>query len=645
MDKNFRIRLGIIFFFVSVLGVGVLGRAAGLMLMPSPRLEQAMERQFHNDAPKVPRRGNILDSHSEPIALSVKVKSLYANPGKVEQKGEAAYLVSRVINLSSDQIRAKLKARKGFVWLKRQLTDDEATAIEHLMNRKPFLQIGFGLVEESKRFYPDQNLAAQLIGFVGLDGEGLEGVELLYNKKLHGQDKGDKIADGKTLVLTIDKTIQYALQSELEEGVKSAKALGASGVVMDAETGDIVAMASYPSYNLNHFRQAPVENRRNKIVTDTYEPGSTIKPILIAGALASGVITPETKVFCEHGKMQIGRHWVNEAETKDKWGWLKVGEVIEHSSNIGATKVGFLFGSMHVANWYKKLGLAQRTGVDLPGEATGYLPDYKNWSKILLSNISFGQGISVTPIQIARAYAAFANGGYLVKPRLVRQVGNFEGELEKEVPVAPPERVMDEKVVEQVIRMMEKVPTEEGTAPKAAIPGFEVVGKTGTAQKAYPGVGYKSGKHISSFVGFVKNVKPKLVTLIVVDEPKYPYFGGETAAPIFRKVMSAALAREGVKPLLPVTAPILAEKKIKPEMKTAPVTIPAFSALADGETVKMPNLIGASARDVLQVFNRHDVNLKMRGGGVVVEQIPAPGAPFRKGETVSIRLSYGEELP
>ena len=647
MDKNFRIRLGLAFLFVLLLGLGVFGRAAHLMLATSERLDHALDRQFRNDAPKIPRRGSILDRNSEPIALSVKVKSLYANPGKIDNRGEVAYLLSRGMSLKSDQIREKLKKGKSFVWIKRHLTEEEASSVERLMHKHPILNVGVGLVEESKRFYPDQSLAAQIVGFVGIDGRGLEGTELFYNNELRGSIADKKVDDGKTLVLTIDKSIQYTLQSELEEGLKKSNAVSASGIVMNADTGDILAMASFPSYNLNQFKGASALQRRNRVITDTYEPGSTVKPLLVAGALAQGVIKPDTKIFCEYGKMKIGSHWVNEAETKDKWGWLKVGEVLQHSSNVGATKIGFLFGSMSLAEWYRKMGLTQKTGVDFPGEANGYLPEYKSWSKIMLSNISFGQGISVTPIQMIRAYAAFANGGYLVRPRLVRQWGSFEGDLEKEVSIAPPEKIMDATTVNSVVEMISKVATNEGTAPKAAIPGFQIVGKTGTAQKAYPGIGYKSGKYIATFVGFVRNVKPRLVTLVLVDEPKFPYFGGEAAAPIFRKVMSAALAREGVNPLLPIETPALANSKKQPinNITQAPISPAKPAELGGGEVLSMPNLIGASARDVMQVFSKRDVDVKIRGGGVVVEQFPQPGAPFRKGTSVSFRLSYGDDVP
>ncbi|NUM87728.1 MAG: transpeptidase family protein [Bdellovibrionales bacterium] len=659
MDKNFRLRLGLAFLAVVLLGTGVFVRAAWLMLVPSPRMEAALDRQFRSEAPKIPRRGYILDRNGEPIAISVKVRSLFANPGKIEHKGEAAYLLSRALPaLSSNQIREKLLGKKSFVWLRRHLTEEETASVEQLLRRKPVLGIGLGLVDETKRSYPDGNLAAQIIGFTGLDNRGLEGVELGYNTVLAGRvDEGGVVHDGKNILLTIDKFLQHTLEAELREGMKNSSAAGAAGLILDADTGDILAMASVPGYDLNDYRQAPPEHRRNRVVTDTYEPGSTMKPLMVAGALQLGAIKPDARVFCENGKFQIGKHQVNEAESKDKWGWLTVGQVLQKSSNIGATKIGFLFGSGNLWTWYKTMGITEKTGIAFPGEVAGVLPDWKGWSKIHLSNISFGQGMSVTPLQVARAYAAIANGGYLVRPRIVRQLNSFEGEVEEILPVTPPVKALEPSVVSAVQKMISRVATEEGTAPKAAIPGFTVVGKTGTAQKAYPGIGYRSGKHIGSFVGFVQDIRPRYVTVITVDEPKFPYFGGETAAPIFQRVMSLALARVGAG----AAQPILLTRENKIERKERALARPKARdgrALASGGARpapvfrmseagagEMPDLVGASAKEVLEAFHRKDLQVRMRGAGTVVEQFPPPGAALQKGDQVSLRLSHGEEIP
>ncbi len=443
MDKNFRIRLGIAFLLISLLGLGVLVRAATLMLTPSERLATAMNRQFRQEPPRMPRRGYILDRNREPIAVSNEVKSLFANPGKVKDRWQVASLLAKPLGIPVSTLRAKLKSDRAFIWLKRQLSETEESEVEEILQRHPSFGLALGLAKESRRFYPNRGLASQLMGFTGMDSNGLEGVELFYEKDLAGVTDGKRNADGKSLVITIDKALQYALEEELALGVKDSGALAATAVIMDAEKGDIIAMASNPSFNGNIFGQSTALQRRNRSVTDSYEPGSVMKPLLVAGALEGGVITPKTPVFCEYGKYKIGKHWVREAETKDQWGWLRPAQVLQHSSNVGATKIGFLMGAERVYNWYRTLGIAEKTGIDLPGEQSGQLARPEKWSKILHSNVSFGQGLTTTPLQILRGYAAIANGGYLVTPRLVKELRTFEGELIKEVPLGARRKVME----------------------------------------------------------------------------------------------------------------------------------------------------------------------------------------------------------
>ena len=649
MDKNFRIRLGVSFLCIAALGTGVLVRAGILMLTPSDRLETAMNRQFRQEPPRMPRRGYIVDRNKESIAVSMEVKSLFANPSKVKNKQEVAERLSRLLKLPLSQVKQRLKSDRGFVWIKRQLTQAEQEAVEDLLESKPAYGLYLGLSRESKRFYPDQNLAAQVMGFTGLDSNGLEGVELFYEKELSGAD-AKKPRDGKTLVLTIDKALQHTLEEELSKGLKDTGGIAATGIIMDSETGDILAMASAPTFNANKFGASTAEHRRNRSVTDTYEPGSTMKPIVVAGTIEEGVLTSKQKVFCEYGKMQIGKHWVRESESKHKWGWLTPGQVLQHSSNVGATKIGFLYGAERVYKWYKHMGITEKTGVDLPGEASGAMVPPAKWSKILHSNISFGQGMSVTPLQVTRAYAAIANGGILVTPRLVKQQLSFEGEPLKEMPIGPQKRVMQPKTAQILQQMMSAVATDEGTAPKAAIPGFVISGKTGTSQKAIPGKGYRSGKYQASFVGFVRGVKPAHVVLIMVDEPRYPHFGGEAAGPIWRRVMTATLAREGISPDLKL---IPADKLSKKEEKVVTDKVRSIASVAVAPTelteaddsYMMPDLEGLTARDVMDLFSGKDLKLSLKGSGLVKSQKPTPGSMLKKGEAVVVRLERESVLP
>jgi cell division protein FtsI (penicillin-binding protein 3) len=653
MDKNFRIRLGVCLLLIGALGAGVMVRAALLMLVPSERLTTAMNRQFRTEPPRLPRRGYILDRNKEPIAVSMDVKSLFVNPGKVKNKVAMAAQLSRILKIPASTLLTKLKSDRGFVWVKRQLSETEQAAMEELLDRQPALSLSLGLSKESKRFYPNQSLAAQALGFTGLDSNGLEGVELFYEKELAGESDPKKYTDGRTLVLTIDKALQYTLEEELAQGIRATGGIAATGIIMDAENGDILAMASAPSFNANRFGGSNADARRNRSVTDTYEPGSTMKSVMVAGAIEDGVITPKSKVFCEYGKYQIGKHWINESEAKDKWGWLHIGEVLQKSSNIGATKIGFLYGPERLYSWLKKMGISEKSGIDLPGETSGTLIRPEKWSKIAQSNISFGQGVAVTPLQVIRAYAAIANGGYLVKPRIVKQIYSFEGEKQVELKPATPLRVMKKITADIVAKMLTSVATDEGTAPKAAIPGFVVAGKTGTAQKPILGKGYKSGKYMSSFVGFALNVKPNYVTFILVDEPKFPYFGGETAGPIFRRVMTAALAREGISPdpnLIPADFKIGKKNGSYPQVQEK-FTAVAAAPVAPSELTKaddywmMPNLAGLTARDVMDLFSDKDIQLQLRGSGLVKVQRPPEGALLKKGDMVTLRLERDTTIP
>lgn len=653
MDKNFRIRLGISFLCIALLGFGVLVRAAHLMLVPSDRLTTAMNRQFRQDPPRMPRRGYILDRNREPIAVSMEVKSLFANPGKVKRPAEVAQILSTALKIPYAQVKAKLKSDRGFVWIKRQISDAEQVVIEELLEKKPAMSLFLGLSKESKRFYPHQGLAAQLLGFTGLDSNGLEGVELRYEKDLAGTPGGPKRVDGQTLVLTIDNALQYTLEQELARGLKETGGVAATAMIMDASNGDIVAMGSAPGFNPNRYGASTADFRRNRSVTDTYEPGSTMKPLLVAGALEDGIVTPKTTVFCEYGKLKIGKHWIKESEAKDKWGWLRIGQVLQKSSNVGATKIGNLVGPEKIHYWYKKLGITERTGVDLPGEAIGTISDPKKWSKILQSNISFGHGLAVTPIQIIRAYSAIANGGSLVTPRLVKQIYSFEGEFLKELPPKAPVKVLSEKTTSTLIQMMSAVSTEEGTAPKTAIPGFIIAGKTGTSQKPIPGKGYRSGKYMASFVGFVPGMKPNYVVYVMVDEPRYPYYGGEAAGPIFRRIMTAALAREGISPnpsLIPQEIIIGKKEKTQEPFEDRVRSIasalapPSELATAD-DFWMMPDLSGLTARDVMDLFSGKELKIKLRGSGLVTSQRPLAGALLKRGESVQVKLEREAILP
>lgn len=660
MDKSFRVRLGISFLVIALFCAAVIVRSSYIMLVPSKQLSDALAKQFRQAPKPQPRRGLILDRNREPLAVSLDVKSLYADPGQIKPKRALARRLARVLSIPAEQIEARFRQDKGFVWVKRYLSKTEENAVRAMLDDDRRLNLMLGFANESKRFYPNMELAAHVLGFTGVDSHGLEGLEYYYEKELSGKTLGPDALEGKNLVLTLDKGLQHTLEYELARGVERVGAKAASAIVMDADTGDIWAMASYPTYNPNDFRNSKPDARRNRAVTEAFEPGSTIKTILISGALEAGVVNPASKFFCENGKMQIGDRWIRESSPEYKWEWLSVADIIKNSSNIGATKIGFKFGKENLYKWYVRQGIGTKTDVDLPGEAGGALARPGSWSDIQFSNISFGQGLSATPIQLVRTFATISNGGFLVRPRLVAALEHVESQSYEKTPIKMT-RVMKAQTARAISRMMIRVTDEDGTGRKARIAGFEIAGKTGTAQIAQQGLGYATGKYAASFVGFPLDVKPNLIGLVTVMEPKFPnIYGGDVAAPIFQKVMSVALARAGVGPTLepgeyPEDPEMLKIGAAPGEKREAPVADAEAKLAADptvgnaldrleelqerefGEYV-MPDLAGVSARQVLDSFSDKLVRLNIRGNGLVVEQSPKAGAVFRKGQVVSVRL-------
>ena len=656
MDKGFRIRLGFSFMLIALFCAAVLARSSYLMLVPSKRLSEALAKQFRQAPKPQPRRGLILDRNREALAVSLEVKSLYADPGKVTAIKSLSRKLARILGMPAEKIETRLRQDKGFVWIKRYMTKEEEAKVRDLLDEDRKLNLVLGFATESKRFYPNMELAAHVIGFTGVDSHGLEGLEYAYEKELNGESLGEDAVEGKSLVLTLDKGLQHALEFELAKGAEAVGAKAASGIVMDAETGDIWAMASYPTYNPNEFAKSKPESRRNRPVTEAFEPGSTIKLTLVSGALEAGLIRPETKFFCENGKMQIGDRWIKESSQDHEWTWLSVDDIIKFSSNIGATKIGFKFGRDNLYKWYLKQGLATKTGIDLPGEASGFLAKPSAWSEVQFSNISFGQGLSVTAIQLIRSFAAIVNGGFLVVPRLVSALEQPDTQHVEKTPIKMV-RTLKLQTTRTIGRMMTRVTDLDGTGSKARLQGFAIAGKTGTAQMAAQGVGYASGKYVASFVGYPVDVKPNLIGLITVIEPNFPnIFGGEVAAPIFQKVMSVALARAGVAPNKPIddeeieltgpptevkdTTEVLAAAPERPKDLAIGLALDRLQDFEEKELGKytMPSLVGKSARQILDNFQDKPVRLDIQGNGIVVEQIPRAGEAFHRGQTVSFRL-------
>jgi cell division protein FtsI (penicillin-binding protein 3) len=485
------------------------------------------------------------------MAISVESTSIGVRPGPIEDTVQAARDLSRLLELDPARTQLDLHGRRKFIWLKRRATPREVQAVREL--GLP----GMEFIPELSRFYPNRGLAAQVIGFTGTDGNGLEGLEFSFDKELRGGSRSLSVrrdalgqtfhaertvdaaaSGGRNLVLTIDRTIQYVAERALESAVEAAEAASGVAVVMDPRTGAVLAMANVPLFNPNAFGRFPRTAWRNRAVTDAFEPGSTMKIFSAAGAIESGGCTPDTIFFCENGKYRIGKDTVHDTRPH---GWLSLRKIIKYSSNIGAVKMSEMIGPDLLHQTLRAFGFGGRSGIEFPGETPGSLSAPGRWSEIDTGAISFGHGISVSALQLAAAASAIANDGVLMKPYLVQAVTDPAG---KQVETREPleiRRVISAKTARTVRSMMRGVVAEGGTGEQAAIEGYAVCGKTGTAQKLDE-TGAYTDQYLASFVGFLPAEAPRLTILVVIDEPaKNKHYGGVAAAPAFRRIAQETL--------------------------------------------------------------------------------------------------------
>lgn len=536
--------LGIFLLLFLSLG-GVAAKLFFLQIQEGDRLTERATKQYQRRLPILSRRGTIYDRTGRELAVSLKVTSVFAQPAAIEDPADAAERLAPILGQPAKEIQARLTSDKPFVWLQRHLDPPQAEAISDLNLR------GIGLFPESRRYYPRQELAAHVLGLVGLDDRGLEGLEHQYDDLLGGQPQfvvAQQDALGRIifrqeesrpqapifdLTLTIDEVIQYTAERELARAVEHSRAKAGTAIVMDPSTGDILALANQPTYDPNNYRKANSAARRNRAVTDAFEPGSVFKVILLAGALEEGVVRPGDQFHGENGAIEVSGVTIRDHE---KYGWLTVRQILTQSSNVGAIKIGQKLGKSLYYHYISGFGFGSPTGLDLPGETPGLMRRPRGWSALSLSALSLGQEISVTPVQIAAAFSAVANGGNLVRPHVVRGLRAVDGSLSRRVEPVVLRRVISSETARTLLDMMRGV-VEEGTGKEAALEEYSVAGKTGTAQKLDPATGrYSHQKVVASFVGAVPAEAPRLVILVLIDEPETLRWGGSIAAPTFREI-------------------------------------------------------------------------------------------------------------
>ncbi|MBW2374971.1 MAG: transpeptidase family protein, partial [Deltaproteobacteria bacterium] len=590
------------------------------------------------------------DRHGAELAVSADVESVYANPRRLKAMEQdpqtVARRIAKVLDVDREQLAKRLGSHRYFVWIERRVSPNEATRIRELDIP------GVELTSEARRYYPNRHLAAHLLGFADIDGRGIEGIELAYEDRLRGLDRrveairdrrghvvfADDMEDARTIqgqsvVLTIDKAIQHIAERELALGVRTFEARGGSVVVMDPSTGEILALANYPPFNPNEPSKHPTAHRRNRAVVDRFEPGSTVKPFTMAAALAAGAVKPNQSINCENGVTRMGGRLLHDAHPYE---WLTPTQILAYSSNIGTAKIAQDLGKKELYRAFRRFGFGEPTGIRVPGETAGILRHYRRWYEIDTAAVSFGQGMSVTNVQLATAMSAIANGGRLMQPMLVRRMSDGHGATIEENKPRVRRQVVPRRVAKLVGQMLTAVTEPGGTAIEAAVDGYLVAGKTGTAQKAdYVHGGYAKDKWLASFIGFAPADRPSVVISVVIDEPVIAHYGGTVAGPVFRRIAEVTLRHMGIAP--EGRQAVLAKKKEQrvPAAEAGPVF--EDEAVEKGESA-VPNVSSLPLRQAVIALHAQSLVAEVQGSGLVVTQDPAPGKAVSHGSVVRLQL-------
>ncbi len=635
---------GLLAVLIMVAGVLVL-RLFFLQIVDTSDLEAKNLSQVQVDRKLQSPRGTIYDRHESPLAMSVFTKSLYADPQMLKKNPEdIAELVAPYVSISKEAIVENLKEDTAFVWLDRMMEPDKSKAVEKIIEDEKLEGLNF--VEESKRYYPNGNLAAQVLGFVGTEDKGLDGLEMVLDDELKGgltkevvatDRKGNAIFGsvlaqylpdkGKSVTLTIDATVQFIAERALEQAMVDTKPAHASVIVMDPKTGEILAMANRPTYDPNHYDKGKEQDFKNIAVTNLYEPGSTFKPIIASAALASGKWTVDT-VYNDTGSIMASGH-VMQNWNGEGYGKVRLLEILKFSINTGMARLGLTTGPEILSEYVHKYGFGQPTGIELPGEGEGLLFNPEEMADIDTASMSIGQGIAVTPLQMVRAFGAIANGGILMKPHIVKAYNNPDGTVASETQTESQGQAIPENVASTIVDILEKE-VSEGGGNKAMVEGYHFGGKTGTAQKLNTEYGgYLDGRYIASFIGFGPVEDPKFVVLVAIDDPSNgSIYGSQIAAPVFKDIMSQLVRYYQISP------------SVKEEVKvgaTTVQTLPNPSKNSDG-SVTLPNFAGFPYGAVRDWLNEAGLYFKPDGTGNAISQDEAPGSAAFPGDAITVHF-------
>jgi cell division protein FtsI (penicillin-binding protein 3) len=631
----------------------VVGRLIHVQIVQFEELSRQARRQQERTLDVSPQRAVIYDRNLNPLAISVEVDSVFAVPGEISDPGAAARLLAPVLDMGVSEVRARLRGSGGryFSWVKRKVTGREAARIRELNIRGIYFQ------KENKRFYPKRELAAHVLGYVGVDDQGLAGIEQSHDETIRGEPgqllierdarqrwfrrTGRPPEPGQSVVLTLDETIQYIAERELGAAMRESRALAGTVLVLDPYTGEVLAMANSPTFNPNRYSEVSRRDvLRNRAIADAYEPGSTFKIVTAAAALEEGLTDPAELIDCQMGSIVIAGHTIRDHKP---FGVLSVSQILQYSSDVGAIKLAMRVGNHRFYRYWRTFGFGSLTGIELPGEAVGLTKPPERWSKISIGAMAMGQEIGVTPLQLAVATSVVANGGWWVPPHILRE----------QVPVAPPgevvvpnaRRVLSPETVEQLQRILTEVVTL-GTGKLGLPEGYTAAGKTGTAQKIDPATGrYSPTDHVASFVGYVPAESPMFTILVALDSPRGRYHGGDAAAPVFQRIAEQVLAYRNVPALVP--AKLAVAKASKPEHALPPVPDlfnernPAALLVVNESTIVAPDLVGRTVRSVTEQSVGERWAVHPIGNGIAVRQFPPAGTPLAEGQKITVWFQVG----
>jgi cell division protein FtsI (penicillin-binding protein 3) len=651
MARNHDLRLYFVAMCGTVWAMAIVAQLFHLQILRHDFYVREAQHQSDRTITVRARRGTIVDRNERPFAISVDAPSIYADPSVIRDPREATRALGRALSYTPAEqkdLLNLLRQDRSFVWIKRQVDPAVARAVRDLRLE------GIGFETESRRYYPKRDLLSPVLGYVGLDSQGMAGLEYALDEDLKGREARVSVrldarrrpmgevekppTEGRKITLTIDERIQHITETALDQSIRETRAVSGVAVVLDPRTGEVLAMSSLPSFNPNRFSAFPEKDRVNRAIADSYEPGSIFKIVTAATALKEGVVSPLEMIDCGNGFIEIAGTRINDHHV---FTTMTFQDVIAKSSDIGVIRVAQRLGSEKFYASMKAFGFGSKTGIGLPGETGGLLRSTKSWSALSLASMSFGQEVGVSALQMASAAAVIANGGYWMKPYIVKRVEEASGEIVREYSPVAERKVIEPETADRVMNLLREV-VISGTGKKAKVEGFEIAGKTGTAQKVDASGRYSMIDHVASFVGFIPASRPALVVLVSLDTPKGDHNeGGDVAAPLF-----ARIANEAVRLLaIPPDDPSRNLRLVTYSPETIATT--TFAAERPHEPAKvfsddpriMPDLRGFSLREAALTAARRGLAVEVHGSGVVASQSPLPGTPLEPGMACSLELT------